>query len=197
MQGQKGYYKCNCVIKQLQKAVLGERFIGASLDNYVPKNDSQKRAKGLLLSHPHGNFFLHGTLRAGKTHLLSALYSHALIKEKKDDAVFVTDKDLKRAFLEKELDLKAGYDFIPTSVTVDDIRSGRLKTLFWDDIGKVKISDFVRQEIFALVDEIYKHKTRLVASSNFSLQELASEAMLGPSIVRRIDDVCQAIFIDV
>jgi chromosomal replication initiation ATPase DnaA len=65
--------------------------------------------------------------------------------------------------------------------------------LFVDDIDKFKGTDFKFEVLFDLFDTLYKRNLSLTVTSNYSLAELANSEHLNPAIIRRIDDICQAI----
>ena len=65
--------------------------------------------------------------------------------------------------------------------------------LFWDDIDKLKPTDFKTEVLFDLVDNLYRQKHGLTATSNYSMQDLIDRERLHPAIVRRLDDMCRVI----
>ncbi len=65
--------------------------------------------------------------------------------------------------------------------------------LFWDDIDKLKPTDFKTEVLFDLVDSLYRQNHGLTITSNYSMQNLISSERLHPAIVRRIDDMCRLI----
>jgi len=65
--------------------------------------------------------------------------------------------------------------------------------LFWDDIDKLKLTDFKSEVLFDLVDSLYRHNHGLTVTSNFSMRELMERERMPPAIVRRLDDMCTAV----
>ena len=65
--------------------------------------------------------------------------------------------------------------------------------LFWDDIDKLKPTDFKTEVLFELVDALYRRKHGLTVTANYSLQDLVARERMHPAIVRRLDDMCRVI----
>ena len=65
--------------------------------------------------------------------------------------------------------------------------------LFWDDIDKLKPTDFKTEVLFDLVDGLYRRKHGLTVTSNYSMQDLIERERLHPAVVRRLDDMCRVI----
>jgi len=65
--------------------------------------------------------------------------------------------------------------------------------LFWDDIDKLKVTDFKSEVLFDLVDSLHRHNQGLTVTGNFSMRELVERERTHPAIVRRFDDMCTAV----
>jgi hypothetical protein len=61
---------------------------------------------------------------------------------------------------------------------------------FWDDIDKLKPTDFRTDVLFDLVDSLYRQNNRLTVTSNYSMRDLLERERLHPAIIRHIDDIC-------
>jgi len=186
--GQCYVVSCPCQLVDYKRLVLGERFANIRLEDIKPRTSRQAEIKCMFLKKPMDSYFLWGELNTGKSHFLASLYDYAVDHDYLHEARFFTDRELKRDLIDFEMD-RLG-DRIPT-FSVDFLRQGVVRQVFWDDIGKVKISEFVQQEIFAIVDEIFRRNLKLACTSNFSLDELGE--ILGNPIVRRITDICKVI----
>ena len=182
------YAFCPCELKRYKVLALGERFADVRLEDIKPKTSRQAEIKQILLKKPMDSYFFWGELSSGKSHFLAGLYNYVVDHDYLDEIRFFTDRNLKRDLVDFEMD-RLG-DRVPV-FTIDYLREGRVRQVFWDDMGKMKMSEFVQQEIFSIVDEIFRRKLRLVVTSNYSLDELAE--MLGNPIVRRINDVCKVV----
>ena len=185
------YAFCPCELLKFKTLALGKRFASVKLEDIKPRNSRQAEIKRLLLKKPMGNYFFWGELSSGKSHFLAGLYNYAMDHNYLDEIRFFTDRELKKDLVDFEMD-RLG-DRVPV-FTIDYLREGRIQQVFWDDIGKVKVSEFVQQEIFSVVDEVYRRDLRLVAASNYNLDELAEIlGVFGNAIVRRINDICKVI----
>ncbi len=56
--------------------------------------------------------------------------------------------------------------------------------LFWDDIDKLKLTDFKTEVLFDLVDNLYRQKHGLTVTGNYSMQDLIEHQRMHPAIVR-------------
>ena len=65
--------------------------------------------------------------------------------------------------------------------------------LFWDDIDKLKLTDFKTEVLFDLVDSLYRQKHGLTVTGNYSMRDLVEHERMHPAIVRRLDDMCRVI----
>jgi hypothetical protein len=65
--------------------------------------------------------------------------------------------------------------------------------LFWDDIDKLKPTDFKSEVLFDLVDSLYRRRHGLTFTGNFYLRDLVEHERMHPAIVRRLDDMCKLV----
>jgi len=65
--------------------------------------------------------------------------------------------------------------------------------LFWDDIDKLKPTDFKTEVLFDLVDTLYRQKHGLTVTGNYSMRDLVEYERVHPAIVRRLDDMCRVL----
>jgi len=63
--------------------------------------------------------------------------------------------------------------------------------LLLDDLGTEKITEFVRETIFVLIDRFYRNEKLLIVTSNFNLGDLAER--LGERTADRLVEMCQAV----
>jgi DNA replication protein DnaC len=64
---------------------------------------------------------------------------------------------------------------------------------FWDDVDKLKPTDFRTEVLFDLVDSLYRQNHGLTVTSNYSMLDLVEQERLHPAIVRRLDDMCRIV----
>jgi DNA replication protein DnaC len=73
------------------------------------------------------------------------------------------------------------------------VHEGAPYHFFWDDIDKLKPTDFKTEVLFELVDALYRRKHGLTVTANYSLKDLVERERMHPAIVRRLDDMCRVI----
>jgi len=65
--------------------------------------------------------------------------------------------------------------------------------LFWDDIEKLKLTDFKTEVLFDLVDSLYRQEHGLTVIGNYSMRDPVEHEGMHPAIVRRLDDMCRIV----
>ena len=183
------YRRCACVKARAVAARLDAipaLFREAVYQSYSARNPRQERAVALMTSLPEGSWYLTGDYGSGKTHLFYAQFREMAVAGKTRCCVRTTRElveELKRMELDGEFVspvMAAAYSCAPYH-------------LFWDDIDKLKPTDFKTEVLFELVDALYRRKHGLTVTANYSLQDLVVRERMHPAIVRRLDDMCTVI----
>ncbi len=65
--------------------------------------------------------------------------------------------------------------------------------LFWDDIDRLKPTDFKTEVSFDLADSLYRQKHGLTVTSNYSMRDLVETERVHLAIVHRLDDMCRVV----
>ena len=183
------YRRCECVKARIAVARLGvmpELFRGASFQSYKPRNPQQERAVALMRDFSEGSWYMTGPYGSGKTHLFYAQYRE-LAAAGRILCHVRTTRELVEELRRHELD----NEFISPVTTAAYSRAPY--HLFWDDIDKLKPTDFKTEVLFELVDALYRHKHGLTVTANYSLKDLVERERMHPAIVRRLDDMCRVI----
>ena len=184
-----GYRRCECVEASLvagRLAAIPALFREATFESYHARNLQQERAVALMRELPEGSWYMTGHYGSGKTHLFYAQYREIAMAGKTCCHVRTTRElveELKRSELDGEFVspvMTAAYSCAPYH-------------LFWDDIDKLKPTDFKTEVLFELVDAIYRQRHGLTVTANYSLQDLVERERMHPAIVRRLDDMCKVI----
>jgi DNA replication protein DnaC len=184
-----GLKRCECVDAQaraVRLAVIPERFKASTFDSYRPGNPKQQRALDLMRRDPSGSYYLNGSYGSGKTHLLYAQYRGMVLAGKVQCHVRTT-RELVEELRRAEFD----NDFV--SPVIAAAEKPEPYHLFWDDVDKLKPTDFKTEVLFDLVDNLYRQKHGLTITSNYSMRDLIERERMHPAIVRRLDDMCTVV----
>jgi DNA replication protein DnaC len=128
----------------------------------------------------HG-LWLMGDVGTGKTSL-AMLVSKSALEAGRAVAIYSLPRLLAR--IRRTYDAEAGedsyLDFFERLTSVD--------LLHVDDLGAEKRSDWVLEQLYAIVDERYEAQRSIVVTTNLDQAEL--EAQIGPRTVSRLLEIC-------
>lgn len=181
--------KCECMQrKQKAKALemVPERFANCSFASFQPRNPMQERVLALMKGSTEGSWYLTGGYGNGKTLLLYAQYRE-LVQKGTVHCHVRTTRELIEELRRAEID-----ECFVSPVMKMAGRRGSYH-LFWDDIDKIKPTDFKTEVLFHLVDALYRQNHGLTVTSNYSLRDLVEHERMAPAIVRRLDDMCRVL----
>ena len=126
--------------------------------------------------------WLVGDVGTGKT-TLAMLVSKAAAEAGRTVAIYSLPRLLAR--IRRTYDAESGEDsyleFFERLTSVD--------LLHIDDLGAQKSSDWVLEQLYALVDERYEAERSMVVTSNLGYDELREQ--IGPRVVSRLTEMCQ------
>jgi DNA replication protein DnaC len=125
--------------------------------------------------------WLMGNVGTGKT-TLAMLVSKAAVEAGRSVAIYSLPRLLAR--IRRTYDAEAGEDsylqFFGRLTSVD--------LLHLDDLGAEKSSDWVLEQLYAIVDERYQTERSMVVTTNLEPAEL--EEQIGPRTVSRLVEIC-------
>ncbi|MGH2951405.1 MAG: ATP-binding protein [Solirubrobacterales bacterium] len=125
--------------------------------------------------------WLMGDVGTGKTSL-AMVVSKAAVEAGRSVAIYSLPRLLAR--IRRTYDAEAGEDtylqFFERLASVD--------LLHIDDLGAEKTSDWVLEQLYAIVDERYGSQRSMVVTTNLAQDEL--EAQIGPRTVSRLVEIC-------
>jgi DNA replication protein DnaC len=168
---------------------LGERFNESNFTNFIDRNGSErclnlaKKYVEEFDSWKGESLMFWGEPGNGKSHLATAIANELTAKGKQ--IVFISMPDL----LEK---IKATFNR-NSNETEEQIMKGLqlCDLLIIDDIGAEKVSDWVQEVIFRIVDGRYKRMKPIMATSNLEPKELAER--IGKRAYDRLIEISQPI----
>jgi DNA replication protein DnaC len=167
-------------------SVIPELLGSATFESYQPRNQRDERTLALIRDDPGGSWYLTGDYGNAKTYLLYAQYREIVMAGETKWHVRTTRELVKEL---RSADLDHGFVSPPFASA-----SRRVPYhLFWDDIDKLKTTDFKTEVQFDLLDTLYRQKHSLTVTGNLSLRDLLGREHLHPAIVRRVDDMCIAL----
>ncbi len=184
-----GFRRCECVRARFladRLAAIPEQFRGATFESYHARNAGQERALASMKAAPDGSWYMTGRYGSGKTHLLYAQY-RAIVTAGRTRCHVRCSRELVEELRREELE----DDFV--SPVMAAASGSEPYHLFWDDIDKLKPTDFKTEVLFELVDTLYRQKHGVTVTGNYSLRDLVERERMHPAIVRRLDDMCQVI----
>lgn len=175
---------CICTLKHQKVKAVGNRYAEASL--VVEPRPAQAKAMEQVKAKPCAGYFFYGTYGSGKTWLMAAQFDHVCVRGRNwEHVAWISDPDL--------ADMSRNPDDLRLDRLIIDLQqTAKLWHVFIDDLGKSRMSDWVRQDLYRLVNAIYVNEHRLSLTSNYSLDQLARESdplMPGGAIMRRVDDM--------
>jgi DNA replication protein DnaC len=187
---------CRCRPSRVEKrrarqlsAVIPRKYRGVSFDRSPvtdmpePQVRIVRRFVAALEENLDGGrgLWLHGQVGTGKT-TLAMLVSRAALDAGRSVAIYSLPKLLAR--IRRTYDSEPGGDsylaFFERLTSVD--------LLHIDDLGAEKRSDWVLEQLYALVNERYESQRSMLVTTNLDQQEL--EEQIGPRTVSRLVEIC-------
>jgi DNA replication protein DnaC len=169
---------CICLHAASKLKKFGIEFYDKTFANYEARSASAGKAKEILESKPLESYFIFGGVGLGKTHLLAAMYSANYESMRWTSSMIYAEHELIKSYFNGSAEQQANG-----------------KQLFMlDDLGKTKLNDYAIDRTFVLFDYFYKHRTQMIISSNYGINQVAS--IYGGAIARRLNDSCNIIHID-
>ena len=150
---------------------FGKKYIGATFNNFRTENPSQERAldacEEFSVSGEGDHWvYLWGGPGTGKTHLCAATMRAILVP---NNAIRVRGLNVLDMILNMRSKVFKGSE-ITEEEYVERASSG---VLILDDLGAEKITDWVRQAIYAIINRRERNGIPTMITSNLSLDDLA------------------------
>lgn len=188
--------KCDCLEPRLARAratgmnsVLPKRYRGVSFDrppvtemNDIVVGEVRRWVEGLRENLDEGRgIWLMGDTGTGKT-TLAMLISKEALRQGHTVAIYSMPKLLSRirATFGAEQGEDSYVEFFERLCEVD--------LLHIDDLGAEKQTEWVLEQLYALINERYERQKSVVVTTNLTQEEL--ETQIGPRTVSRLIEIC-------
>ena len=151
----------------LQMAGIPKRFWDCALDNYQGYERLKVKVRPTLISGPAGT---------GKTHLAVAYLREVLINiERDEDGILHLGRERGHFVEAVDLFMRLRNSYNGKSEGEPEILKPYLESPFLvlDDLGAEKLSDYVRQCLYLLINKRYGDCQETIITSNLSLKEIS------------------------
>lgn len=156
-----------------------------SFDEYKETQDNRKAieaAHWIIKDDADASVYLYGSKGTGKT-MLSCVITNEIARRGKA-VVFSSVPDLMA-------DIRASFKAGNTDEVINSIKNAPI--LILDDLGAERATEWVGEQIFAIINARYADKRKTIITSNFAPDELAAhfaDKTQGERIVSRIYGMC-------
>lgn len=158
------------------KLPVPARFENATMED-VPESIREK-VEGM--KETRKGLFIHGGVGTGKTHIAYAIGKHTY--GQKTYVQVWNSAELMDA-------IRRGYDK-PFDETFEDLMKFR-GLLILDDVGSEKLTEWVAERFYLLVNKKYNQLIPVIFTSNFNIQQLADR--IGERVASRIVEMCHIV----
>lgn len=154
--------------------LIPARYRDVTLDTVEPRADlhaKQAAALRLMRDCPRDSYVLAGRPGVGKTHFYWALY-RAAAEDIDRRVVACSMLQLIEQYREAFRPRKDGEPAPRPAVMPNDLaQTGVAYSLFFDDIDKPRITEYVAEQIHALFDAAYNHNHQIVVTTNLRVRD--------------------------
>jgi DNA replication protein DnaC len=170
-------------MKSNYKKIIPVRYHDVSYENDV-KDDIKKILVGQIRK--RNGIYIFGESGVGKTHLVCAMAKYIL--EQGVEVLFYNTGDFVEKLREEfENGIKYDEEYLGLFRETMNFKG----ILIFDDLGAEKISDWVRERLYLIINKKYEDMVPMIFTSNCDLEILS--ARLGDRVTSRIREVSEII----
>lgn len=180
----------------LKKSGLPARYDQATLETVRVTRENRQAIEAVrrYIQNPAGVLMLLGPVGTGKTHLAACVTNAFLdnLKRVTFGGVISLLGRIKRSYRRDTPEGEAQQE--EEWQIIDELTTAPLLVL--DDLGKERVSEWVEQILYQVIDARYGEKRPLVITTNFKPQELENRYQeTGAAIVSRLAERCTAVYL--
>ncbi len=187
-------------------ARIPPRYEGCDFETYTPAEFGQKRAKKLAMDYAENyplldeetfrerSLLFTGNAGRGKTHLGVAILKTLL--RKSVPCLFVDFRELLS-------EIRSSYDEISQTSEYEILRPIlNVEILLLDDLGSIRMTDWMKDTVFHIINLRYNNRKPLIVTSNLSLESSKTSSQetlqdrLGYPVVSRLYEMCTNLELD-
>ncbi len=168
--------RCDCkstdrLINLCEKSNIPKRFAGHTLEHYYPErsNPSQEKAKKIVQKFIEDypavlkGILLQGSIGLGKTQLLCSIATELMKKDENIDVYYIDWNDLVRQMRTGEG--AETRDYVSIQKIMD--RLVQVDLLLFDELAACRVSQWVSDYIYYLINRRYNEDKKIVFATNF------------------------------
>ncbi len=174
---------------------VGKRFLDCSLDSYIPATNEQKKALAAIEAYADGlltedgvtdtGLLIVGPVGTGKTHL-----AVSILREAHRLGLGIAFAQVPQVLA----DIRAGIGRGDEEATAQIDMYSEVSVLALDDLGSERVTDWVHEQLFLIINRRYEEMLPTIITSNDSLEIL--EEHLGKRIASRLAGMCIGVALD-
>lgn len=174
----------------LKKSGLPARYHEATFER-AEINDDNRDAFTIAMAfakNPSGGLILSGPVGTGKTYLAACVVNAYLDRLKRVTFGNVLNHlgRLKRSYSEEAQEEEWRI--------LDEL--AKVPLLVIDDLGKEKVSEWVEQTLYQVVDSRYREEKPLIVTTNYDAATLEGRyPEVGPALISRLAEMCEPVFL--
>lgn len=186
-----GKYQEAMFRRRMERIGISRRFQDCSLENYKPFTKEQRAGMKKCLAYSRifptdRGLLISGPVGTGKTHLAIGIVREVM---KQNEATISRFVEVPALLAE----IRSGFNAGRSTETSPMKMIEQADLLILDDLGAERVTDWVREQLYLVINERYSQMKPTIITTNDSLEEL--EENVSQRTVSRIMDMCDGILL--